>query len=495
MEAVAELLGLTSDPRLSVSLHRSEENVALNSLTHEEAIVALIQESVHKHLPQPPSDLESGLQRHLRAVQTVVLGELLRLCPQFEEHGLMGKLTETYHHSVFRQMDVLLREACSSKTCLQLIHWALTTYLSPDLVLHPDLQTSLISHLDLVLLSDWTTQAQEELQRLLESEVSSGLNKILENERYQQTCQSQEDYIATYIDVIKSVDAVPNEAQKISSELSLKLTKVCLNQLLEFVHSFRTHWFELLTKNKLSDQEMVKFFKTLKTCKELKKYLTQTKRKGSEVFIIEKIMVLLEEIETLTLQVLLETLSSFTESRLEKYFRSNSRHCFLMTDLEELFSPPSTRGWFSLDEHKSTMDECYKLIISCYCKHLISHKLNKLRKIWSQDVPTSVSEDFEFIHKLMSDLCPGVEQWIILLDHIVDIIKTSDIDSMKLSAGAILHRCKNTSLTNDMPLLLVGLLRWKGLPNQKIREVLCALGDYIDPDHIYPLRWYSACFG
>lgn len=489
VETLAEVLRVNQD---SVVSYHSESQPGVNSQqTLEQTVVLLIQASVHKHLPEPPADLESDLKTHLAAVQKVVVEELLRLAPELEPHGLMGKLTEIYHRGVFKQMNSLLQQVTSTRNCLQLLHWVLLTYPSQDLLLDPEIQASdLVKHIDLVLLTDWTSQAQDKLLSFVQRDVSSHLNEIQKIDR--KTCLTEEDYLGFHIDLIKCIDAAPSQAQKLSSELSLKLTKVCLKELLTFVTSHKSYRFEVLTKDKMADSALVSIFKDLKTCKELKSHVTQTKFKVSEVTsTVEEIVASLEEIEKFNLKCLLEIVTDFSESNLKKYFRSSQKDCFLMTDLKILFTP---EPWLSLEEHKRAMDEAYKLFVRLYCKHLISHKLSELREHWSPDVANSIAEDAELIHNIMLDLCPGVEQWNFLLCHISDLLKTSDVDAMKVSTGALLQECINKRCADDSS-LLYPLLWWMGWSRLNIREIVSALELSIDLDHVFPKPWYCLCFG
>ncbi|XP_055087313.1 exocyst complex component 3 isoform X2 [Periophthalmus magnuspinnatus] len=435
-----------------------------------------------------PSELETKLQCHLQALQNVVLHELLRLGPVLEHWGLIRNLTQKYHHALVSHMNELLSEVCSRKACLQLLCWALTQYFSQELLLHPDLQSSeLIQHIDLVLLSDWIQQAQDKLLQLVKEEVSSQLDHILTLETQHQPCNTEEQFVSTYVDVIQCIDATASAVEAFSSSLSLKLSHLCLQQLLPFTKSYKQQWFkwlETLQKKKMAEEQMLQFFRTLEICKELKEYLTKIKfrRCAQEVQdISEEVEALLTETETFTQTVILNTVEVFAKNGFKKYFKRNHSCYSPMTDLERLFRLELR---LSLKKHKGTIDECYKLIVSLYVKHVSSHKLDKLRKKWSQNVESSVFEDARCIHEIISNLCPGVENWNFPLYFISDLLKTEDINSIKISSGDLLNRHKENGLTVDTSMPFA-LLQWKGLSRRNIREILTSLLD-VEPNLVIP---------
>ncbi|KAI9999466.1 hypothetical protein NQD34_018513 [Periophthalmus magnuspinnatus] len=424
-----------------------------------------------------PSELDTKLQCHLQDLQTVVLQELRRLGPELEHWGLMGNLTQKYHHALVSHMNKLLPQTCTTGACLQLLRWALTKYLSPDLFFHPDLNQNQTRDLDLVLLSDWVQEAQERLMHLLEMEVERQLQMTLHNDL--EPCESEEDYSSTYMDVIQRIEAAPSVAQTFSSSLSLKLSHLCLRLLHSFTKRYKTQWFEILSKTKWSELELVTFLKCLKTCKEIKKHV-QTKYNREQS--VKETVLLLEEIETFTVEILLKDLTIFTERALEKYFRSNPTNKILITELERFFR---VEPWLCLKEHEAVMSQCYGLIVSLYIKHMTCLTLHKLRRRWSPNMDASVTDDAQLIHELIHNLCPGVKVWNISLHFVSDVLKTEDIDSIKISTGDLLQKCKENGLTLDTS-LLTGLLQWKGLSRSRIREVLDSLTD-LDSDLDSPL--------
>ncbi|XP_072314343.1 uncharacterized protein [Eucyclogobius newberryi] len=470
---------LEVDPGFSVVTFRSGLDL------EEDQTEALIQESVRVHLPEPPSELKTELQRHLQDVQSAVLHELLRVNPLFERDGLMKALTQNYHRALFSRMKELLQQSSSSKACFSLIHWSLTKYLSQELFLHPDLQSSdLIQNMDLVLFSDWTREAQDKLLELVKAEVSSQLDQILSSEKQHLPCDSEEQYISTYVYVIQCIDAAPSAALTCSSSLSLKLSQLCLELLLSFTHSYKQQWFdwlETLKKKKMADREMLQFFRTLKTVKELREYLTKTKRRRCEVVDIAKeVEAQLVATETFTQSVVLDVVKDFAESGLKEHFKSNRNDSCFHQNLEKLFvSEPG----MSLEEHKGTMDECYKLIVHLYMKHVRRRRLSKLKKIWSPDVASSLSEDAQMIDNILYGLCPDVDDWSFPLCFIGKLLQ-NDLDVIKVSAVELLPEYEKRGLTVDASLLLK-LFKWKGLSRGQTSEIVDILKD-VEPNLDFP---------
>ncbi|XP_029981813.1 exocyst complex component 3-like protein 4 [Sphaeramia orbicularis] len=449
----------------------------------EQKVFALIQTSVHKQLPKPPEDLDKNLQQYLIRVQEIVLRELQRLAPLFDIRGLMGDLIDCYHNQIFKQLNGVLQQIRSSKSCFVLLQWLLQIYLSQDLLGHPDFKEMDVTRtIDLMLLIDCTTKAQNILLDLVQKEVSKTLEKILLKSQ-ERGNKSDEDLNETYIDTIQCINAMSNQALKISSRLSVRVQEICLEELLIFVRRYTSQQTENLEKSKMTKIDTFDFFKTLKTCRELKHHVP-TKHKGVKVSVVKETVELLEEMQDFTKKRLLGNVAVVTETHLKKYFRADSKQ-FLVGALRELFPNLSS----CLDEQKSVMDEVYKHTVHLYLKHLINTNQKKLVKCWRRGIGETVTDDAELIHITFSDLAPGVQQWNFTLLEVSEVLNYPYGDTLKLTVGGMKNKCTNTGCTDDLE-LLPALLRWKGLSKWQVRDILEAL-----PDHrpkTRPALW--SCF-
>ncbi|XP_029983091.1 exocyst complex component 3-like protein 4 [Sphaeramia orbicularis] len=429
----------------------------------EQKVFALIQTSVHKHLPKPPEDPDKNLQQYLFHVQVIVLKELQRLALLSDTRGRMGDVINCYHNQIFKQLNGVLQQIRSSKSCFVLLQWLLQIYLSQDLLGHPDFKEMDVTRtIDLMLLNDCTTKAQDILLVSVQKELSKTLKKILSKSQ-ERGNKSDEDLIETYIDTIQCINAMSNQALKISSRLSVQVQEICLEELLIFVRRYTSQQTENLEKSKMTKIDTFDFFKTLKTCRELKHYV-QTKHKGVKVSVVKETVELLEEMQDFTKKRLLGNVAVVTETHLKKYFRADSKQFSLVGALRELFPNLSS----CLDEQKSVMDEVYKLTVHLYLKHLISTNQKKLLKCWRRGIGETVTEDAELIHNTFSDLAPGVQQWNFTLLEVSEVLKYPYGDTLKLTVEGC---------TDDLE-LLPALLRWKGLSKWQVRDILEALPDH-----------------
>ncbi|XP_029981812.1 uncharacterized protein LOC115413217 [Sphaeramia orbicularis] len=276
---------------------------------------------------------------------------------------------------------------------------------SQDLLGHPDFKEMDVTRtIDLMLLIDCTTKAQDILLDLV-------------------------------------------QALKISSRLSVQVQEICLEELLIFVRRYTSQQTENLEKSKMTKIDTFDFFKTLKTCRELKHHV-QTKHMGVKVSVVKETVETLEEMQDFTKKRLLENMAVMTETHLKKYLRADSKQFFLVGALRELFPNLSS----CLDEQKSVMDEVYKHTVHLYLKHLISINQKKLLKCWRRGIGETVTEDAKIIHKTFSDLAPGVQQWNFTLLEVSEVLNYPYGDTLKLTVGGMTNKCTNTGCTDDLEL-------------------------------------------
>ncbi|GAA6224834.1 exocyst complex component 3-like protein 4 isoform X1 [Lates japonicus] len=423
----------------------------------------LIQRSVSEHFPKP-STSDQNLNRHLEHVQEAVLHELKRLRPVLEPQGLMGFLIDCYHCQTFDHLHSLLQNTTSIQNCFALMNWVLHIYQSEELLGHPDLQEiDPINQVDHLLVSEWEEKAKVKLLENVEREVRQSLAKILQIEIGQECCDHEEDYVRLYVDTIQCIDAMHNEAKKISSDLSDEVQHVCFKRLLIFVRRYSAEQTEALGKKaEMDEPETIHFLKTLKTCKELKWYVQTT---GKKNHLVTEIVETLKNMEASTWRLLMGIVADIAESHLKTYFQSDNGQFQLCPAIKKYFSKPS----FGLDEQQRVMDEAYKLIVGLYFKHLIQSNQKKLKKCWSPDIGETVTEDAKLLHNTVSDLAPGVQNHNCILQYVTKIVECNSIDAHKIEATKMLKECDTKS--EDI----------KRLSRQEVQEVMDALPPDLQP--------------
>ncbi|XP_056248754.1 exocyst complex component 3-like protein 4 isoform X2 [Seriola aureovittata] len=487
LQELAEFLGVdlpnTFEDGCWCTVQPGQHNLNLN-------VIGLIQKSVVKHLPKPPSHLDENLHQHLLHVQDAVLHELVRLGPQLERMGLMGCLIDCYHHQTFEHLHILLQNATTAKNTFVLMNWVQCVYPSKELLGHPDLQEiDPIGKVDVLLFKEWDAKAKDKLLENVQKSVRESLKIILQNEMAQDQCDCEETYVGLYVDIIQCINAMHNETKKISSELPDGVKEVCFQELLMFLKRYVTEQTKALGKKaKMDKPETIYFLRTLTTCKELKQYV-QTEGAGIKPSLLNEMVGLLENMEASTFYLLKDIVTDIAESHLKKYFKSNNKQFLLCAAVQNNF--PKLQ--YGLDEQKRVMDEAYKLIVRIYIKNLVRSSQRKLKKHWSPNVGQTVIEDAELLHSIMSDLAPGVQQRNFTLLKITEILECNSVDTLKMECATMQNHC--LTMREDMELLPT-VLRWKGLSKRKVNEVLYALPPDLqpglDPDR-QPSRTRSWC--
>ncbi|XP_078031448.1 uncharacterized protein LOC117250599 isoform X1 [Epinephelus lanceolatus] len=457
LQELAELLGVDLDA--STTENGSCCSVRPESNSRQYRIVRLIQQSVNKHFPKPPADADKNLHQHLIDVKETVRKELVKLGPLLESVGLLGCLIECYHRQTFRHLDALLQNISSPQSSLALIKWASQTYLSQDLLGHPDLQKmDPIKEADLLLFTEWVEKAKDKLLENVQTEVRGQLEIILQIKR------GNEADDELHLDTIMCIEAIPKEAQKISPKLSDRVREVCFQALLMFLKSYSATQTERLGEMaKMDNPEMKCFFQTLNNCKNLKLHV---QNKGT---LLEEAVAVLENLEDSTVKLVMEIVADITESHLKKYFKSENKEFFLLID--EVRNHFSEFSCFQ-DIQKRVMDGVYKLITHSYLKHLIQSSQSELKKRWSPDFEQTVADDMKLLHITISDLAPGVQEWNLMLLKVTELVECKSTDTMKLTVGSMQNECLTWS--EDLE-LLPALLRWNGLSGRQVKEVLKVL--------------------
>ncbi|XP_051241204.1 exocyst complex component 3-like [Dicentrarchus labrax] len=465
---LAELLGVATDDSEDGSCFSGQQNLE-----------QLMQRSVSQNFPKPPADLNQNLQQHLVNVLEAVRNDLVKLGPLLQTMGHMEYLIDCYHLQAFDHLSDLLQSVHSFQNTLVLMKWVLHTYLSSELLRHPELPVmDPVKTIDLLLYTEWVEKAKNKLLDNAQKEVRRSLEKILQIERSHDCCDCEEAYVGFYVDIIQCIDAMPKEAQKISSKLSDDVQKVCFQELLTFLQRYTTEQNDILGKQAEMDKpEMIHFFKTLTTCDELKKHV-QTKSKSITRSLLQETVEQLEKMEAFTLKYIIEITADIAESHLKNYFKTQNKEFFILILGLQMYFPKLP--WRHYEEAlKRVMIEAYKLIVHIYLKHLVQRSQRNLVRCWSPTVGQTIIEDAVILHNTILEMVPDVQQWNLMLLKTPELLECKGIDAVKLTVAGMQKECPTWREDQD---LLPALLRWKGLSGREVREVLDVLpGQEIRP--------------
>ncbi|XP_026174839.1 exocyst complex component 3-like protein 4 [Mastacembelus armatus] len=477
LQDLAEILQVAPDA-VSCSSSDNEEQVCLivppePTQKNRKQVVHLMQISAMQHFPKPPADLNQNLMEHLEEMHKAMFNELVRLGPLLDSLGLTECLIECYHCQMFTHLDNLLPNISSAQNFFLLMDWVQKVYQSQELLGHPDFQDlDLIKKVDPQLLTAWQANATKHLLEKVQEEVRKSLENILQNERTQERCDTEEDYVGLYVDTIQCVAAMPNYALKISSQLSDQVQEVCFQQLLIFVKRYSTEQTNSLErKAKMDKPQTIHFFKTLKTCKELKQHF-EPEGEGIRTSLLKGTAETLEVMETFTVKLLMDTAAKMTEKHLKAYFKTHNKQFSVFLDALKSFFPEPT---YCQDVRETVMGEAYEIIVRIYIKRLIKTRKRNLKKHWSPDadVGDTVAKDAQLLHDTILALAPEVRNWNHLLLNIKEVLDCTNTETIKIPV-AIMQQKWLTNSREDL-LLLRTLLQWKGLSRRDVKKVLAAL--------------------
>ncbi|XP_041702925.1 exocyst complex component 3-like protein isoform X1 [Coregonus clupeaformis] len=464
-------------PREEMMCHEAQKK----DDTHPEVLLQryfhLIEASVDKHFPKlPVGNTVNQLEGFLIEMQRTVLVELLRLAPLLKEVQLLKHLIACYHQRMFDCLHQILQHVNTKKEAFTVLDWVLHTYLSQELLGHPDLWDEALHAVDLLLLTEWIPQAEKKLLATVQEDISTSLRRILQNEESgREVCVSgDEAFIQLHLDVIQCINAVLQKAKMMSQTLTLKVQIVCWQELQDFVERYVNVEKKHLQKQaRMGTSGTMHFFKTFNTCNELKLYISRIARDDTSFDCVKPISTL-KGLEALSWKLLLERPIKLAQISLKKYFkREDEQMENLIKEIEKHFHYlPKDQ-----DTQKTVINEAYQRITLLYLQHLVQSNHGKLVKRWDY-VGKRVMHDAELLHSIFSCLNPDVKQWNIILIKVREVLECSDIESLKIIVSEILRDCSSTSAAEHLP----ALLRWKGgLSWRQTREVLEA------SQEVYPI--------
>ncbi|XP_010877064.1 uncharacterized protein si:dkey-196h17.9 [Esox lucius] len=367
-----------------------------------------------------------------------------------------------------------------SQVILELGLTLLGCFSSKELLGHPDLWNESIQAVDLLLLTDWISQAERKLLAVVQEDLFTSLGRILENEESsRQVCVSvDEAFVHVHLDVIQCINAVLERANMLSQTLKLKVQRVCWEELKDFVERYvivkKKH---LKQKSKMGTMHL---FKITNTCKELSLYASVIAVDYTSLNADQTISPL-EELETLALKLLMDRQIQHAQKTLAKYFKGVDQQ---MENLKKDFEKHFKGLPKDLDTQKTVIDKAYQHIVSLYLQHLVQSNYGKLVKRWD-DIGERVTQDAELLHVIFSGLNPDVKQWNLILLKVVEVLNCGDVESLKIIICVILRDCFSTG-TEHLP----ALLHWKGgLSRRQIQEVIEASQD------VYPTNLSAPWYG
>ncbi|XP_053701198.1 exocyst complex component 3 [Synchiropus splendidus] len=456
----------------------------------------LIDTHVNQQFKEMGEKFDTNLPQHLRALHTQTLEELLRVTPSLDAVRL-GYWLDSYHRKMFIHLHDLLQESSTVQHLLLLFKWVLQTYLSQDLLGHPDLQkVDLPKTVDLMLMTEWTLLAKEKFSATVKAEVGGSLSKILQYDHEQKSCDNVEAFNALHVDVIQCIQAIPEEAKKIGSCLFNKTVHVCFQELYEFVNGISTDdagflrkksemtkaktihcfcWWKIYTdyvpllgnKSEMTKAEMIQFMRTLTFCQQIKKYVEDVGH-SVQAALKQKIITQVDSLKDITMTLLGENITIFLQEHLKKYFTSWRRQSYFTEAITMLFP---TEVYCS-EVQTRVVNEMYKLTAPLYLKHLVKHK-KQLKKRWSSNIQQAVKDDAEQLHSAMLTLADDVEQFNVPLIHASELLQPGHIDGKKMDVAMMSKECMQQSM-GEVLQLIPDLLKMAGLSRDQRQEVLNA---------------------
>ncbi|XP_064180969.1 exocyst complex component 3 [Anguilla rostrata] len=451
----------------------------------------LVEQAVIKKIPQPPlKSLGSGhpekvLAEYLQLAQKTVLEELKRLSPGLRETPLLDCVVENFHLYIFAQLDQVLNCTLTADKINLVLYWVARVYLSEKSMGHPDIKDNCFRAVDMLVLSDWLQRAEKMFLTAIQEVVSERLHSILQNEKiYWGTCipGDEEDFIKLQIDVIQVLQGFIEPAGMISKQLKVKVQEICYPKLLVFLEKYVEREQKRLKMHAKSGEMYP--FRTFSTSMELRKYVQKIASNRNDESI--KAVHSLKSIEAQSLALVLKKPFSKAEASLKEYFKKGDGH--RMGEMEEIKMHFRTLPKMNQEAYKIAVDTAYDRLTSLYLKYLLQSNKSELERTWS-DVGSEVTENAEYLHNMFSHLNPEVIQRNQALLNVGKILKCSDINALKITIAEMRIDCPDMSQEQVRI-----LLRWKGLSQSQVKEVLDASQECLYTiDLPNKPRWYRYC--
>ncbi|XP_029684240.1 uncharacterized protein isoform X2 [Takifugu rubripes] len=417
-------------------------------------------------LPRPPADLPGNLCQYLLAVQETVRKDL---GPHLKNLGSMGAQVESYHRQIFDCFNHLLQKINDLQSLFILMQWVCQTYPSQEMfgpLLLQDLDVR--KNVDLLLLTEWVTNAKNKLLHRVKEDFRASVGKILEMDRTHVDGNNEEACVRFYVDIIQLTEGLSTSAGNISSSLVSEVREICFQELLNMLLGYTAEQMELLEKKtKIDEREMTYFLKTLKTCKEIKQHVRTTTTDVTRS-LLQDIVAVLEPMEAFTLTCVKKMMSKVAKSLLKSYFTGKNKQFFYLIHKVKTCFP--NEKWCQ-DVMEMVVVEIYNIVAHTYLTYLVKVRQNKLTNCWSPNIGQTVTEDAELLHDTISELVPGVD----LLNPILKVTELLECDSHDMVLLTMATLLQEFPLLREDLVLQVALLRWNRLSAWQARKVLEAI--------------------
>ncbi|XP_056447225.1 uncharacterized protein LOC130383177 isoform X2 [Gadus chalcogrammus] len=429
----------------------------------------LIKRSAVKHFPSPPPGGDGVLtpellREHLNVVRRAVHDELQRLNPLREKFKNLAGLVPSYHRLAMDLVHTLLKRISSPQQAFVLLEWLCNTYLSLGFMGDPDFSESKQrSSVDMHLYSATVECVNQTLRTTLE-EVKSSLDEIIKRQEFE-FWRSWE----LHKDVIKCIDGPIVRAESVSENVQEFTRQVCNPKLLEFLETLNTAKQKLLKRYEKDPKLKVETcLKTLNTLHGLVNYIQPSTDGGTKDLPAEKTLSSLRTLKTDAQASMEEAVVKIIKERLNGHFKSREED-FLLNEMQKMFRAEGCCP----DVQKEALDLAYERVSTLYLYQLASTKKKKeLEKRWGRDVGQKVTQDAQHLHKIFSDLHPGVGQQNHVLLKVEELIQSQDVDSVKITLSEMMQLCQSKKVKK----LCSALLEWKGgLSVEQVKEVLACV--------------------
>ncbi|XP_059907469.1 uncharacterized protein LOC132457269 isoform X3 [Gadus macrocephalus] len=425
----------------------------------------LIKRSAVKHFPSPPPGGDGVLtpellREHLNVVRWAVHDELQRLNPLREKYKNLAGLVPSYHRLTMDHVHALLERISSSQQAFVLLEWLCNTYLSLGFMGDPDFSESKQrSSVDMHLYSATVECVNQTLRTTLEKEVKSSLDEIIK--RLELEFWRSWDL---HKDVIKCIDGPTVRAGSISENVQEFTRQVCNPKLLEFLETLNTAKQKLLKRYEKDPKLKVETcLKTLNTLNGLVNYIQPSTDGGTRDLPPEGTLSSPRTLETDAQTSMEQALVKIIKERLNGHFKSREED-FLLNEMQKMFRAEGCCP----DVQKEALDLAYERVCTLYLYQLVVTKKKDLEKRWGRDVGQKVTQDAQHLHKIFSDLHPGVRQQNHVLLKVEELIQSQDVDSVKLTLSEMMQLCQSEKVKK----LCSDLLDWKGgLSVDEVKEV------------------------
>ncbi|XP_048831532.1 uncharacterized protein si:dkey-196h17.9 isoform X2 [Brienomyrus brachyistius] len=429
------------------------------------------------------------LEKHLRMVLGGVLGELQRQNPGPGVACVQDAVVDALHCYVFVQLNHTL-QCESAQEPLLLIQNVAKVYLSDASMGYLNTANQTSKAVDPVVVADWLQSAQMKYLESATKDIPELLARILRYEeewRCSSDLRTEEDFIWLQLDVEQLLVGRIQQAEKVSQCLMERVQEICYHELLHFIRRYvKSETGHLKQEQKPDESSRRHQFRTFNTCMTFKK-LVQTMARGRADSLVQAIT-LLENMQTMALELLLEKPLHLTRTSFKMYFKGRDISMEeVMWQVGPHFESLPLKG---KEAHKELVDVAHFRISSLYFDCLLLSNRKALERQWD-DIGARVRADAICLSSTFSQLSkitqqgskqcdghnvdqnpeePSVTQRNQMLLKVADVLQLTDVEALKVTG--------HEKLNELSPKQLRALLHWKGgLSKQQVKQVMKTSGD------------------